>query len=266
MKSNTPDIRNDQRAGPLPAGTRHACRGRAGLTLALVAATAACGANAAPVPGAATEMAVRSAYQCVPEAFPGQMSPEAIMDVPELTGSVRQLLATARQDTGEVLLTLSFDADGQNTRRDVIHHSVLPAVADSVQKLVFASMGRAPEVEREWGARLRIKAGQEVRMALEPREYCPPRPRNQRVETAMAEFVGSGIRYRSGQRERVVLLTVEVHPAGYVERAWVARGAPSGGSLERELNEYARQFSFYPASLDGYPVRGEVSVPVRLRG
>lgn len=266
MKINTPHIRNAPRAGALPQGTRHARRGRAGLALALAAATAACGANAAPVPGAATEMAVRSTYQCTPEAFPAQMTPEAILDAPRLAGSVRQLLDSAVQDTGEVVLTLSFQADGLNTRRDVIRHSMLPAVADSVQKLVFASMGRAPEVEREWGARLRIEAGPEVRMSLEPREYCPPRPRNAGVDASMAEFLGSGIRYRNGQRERVVLLRVEVHPAGYVERAWVARGAPSGGTLERDLNEYARQFSFYPASLDGFPVRGEVSVPVRLRG
>lgn len=263
MKSNTPDMRNDQGAGPLPKTARH---GRAALALALSAATAACGANAAPVPGVGAEMAVRSTYQCGPEAFPAQMSPEAFLDAPRLTGSVRQLLDAARQDTGEVVLTLSFDPSGLNTRRDVIRHSVIPAVADSVQKLVFASMGKAPEVEREWGARLRIKAGPEVRMSLEPREYCPPRPRNERVDASMAEFVGSGIRYRNGQRERVVLLRIEVHPAGYVERAWVARGAPSGGTLERDLNEYARQFSFYPASLDGFPVRGEVSVPVRLRG
>lgn len=260
MKSNTPDIRNARGAGPLPQGTRLA------LGLALMAATAACGANAAPVPGVATEMAVRSTYQCGPEAFPAQMSPEAFLDAPRLAESVRQLLDAARQDTGEVVLTLAFDASGLNTRRDVIRHSVIPAVADSVQRLVFASMGRAPEVEREWGARLRIKAGPEVGMSLEPREYCPPRPRNERVDASMAEFVGSGIRYRNGQRERVVLLRIEVHPAGYVERAWVARGAPSGGTLERDLNEYARQFSFYPASLDGYPVRGQVSVPIRLRG
>lgn len=241
-------------------------RRRALLAPALAAALAACGANPAPVPGPGTEMSVRSAYQCVPEAFPAPMTPEAILDVPRLDGSVRRLLQGAGHDTAEVVVTLSFQPDGLNTRRDVIAHSLTPAVADSVQKLVFASLVAAPAMDTAWGVRLRIKAGPQVRLALEPREYCPPRPRNYRVEAAMAEFLGSGLRYRNGRRERVVLLTVQVHPAGYVERARVARGAPSGGSLERELSEYARQFSFYPASLDGYPVRGEVSVPVRLRG
>lgn len=262
--SNTRDI--PARPGAPRPRTRLARRCQKALAVAFAAGLAACGANAAPVPGPATEMAVRSAYQCVPEAFPAQMSPGVIVDVPRLTNGVRELLAAAQADTGQVVLTLAFEPDGQNTRRDVIAHSVAPAVADSVQKLVFASLAGAPAVDRHWGARLRIEAGEQVRLSLEPREYCPPRPRNHRVEAAMAEFVGSGLRYRNGTRERVVLLTVEVHPAGYVERAWVARGAPSGGSLERELYEYARQFSFYPASLDGYPVRGEVSMPVRLRG
>lgn len=262
MMSNTRE-KTGRRGGPRPRGTGPV---RAALAAALAAGLASCGANTAPVAGARTEMAVRSSYQCVPDAFPAQMSPESFADVPRLAESVRELLAGAGVQRGEVVLTLTFAPDGLNTRRDVIGHSLVPELADSVQKLVFASLVKAPATEREWGARLRIQAGPQLRLWLEPREYCPPRPRSEVVETAMAEFVGSGVRYRGGQRERVVLLRVEVHPAGFVERARVVRGAPSGGTLERALSDYARQFSFYPASLDGYPVRGEVSVPVRLRG
>jgi hypothetical protein len=228
---------------------------------------AACGPNRAPVAGPATEMAVRTSYECsVEPAAQVVAGPAGFADVARLEASVRELLRAAGRERADLLLTLEFEADGLNTRRMIINHDVDPILSDSVQKLVFASLVRAPASATAWGTRLRIRAEPEVRLSLEPRQYCPPRPRNPLLEESMAQFMGSGVRYRNGERERIILLALQVHPAGYVQDVRVLRGAPTGGTVERELRDYARQFSFYPASLDGDPVPGEIAVPVRVRG
>ena len=81
----------------------------------------------------------------------------------------------------------------------------------------------------------------------------------------MASFNGTGVRYRGGARERVVLMEATVAPGGYVDDARILRGAAPGSSLEMQLRNALRQYSFEPASLDGVPVYGAVTVPVRTR-
>jgi hypothetical protein len=260
VKSNTvesgPRVRTDFRPD----------RPRSVLGAVLVAVLlAGCGGAASPAPAPAAELSVRGRYQCVPEpAQPESLTPGDLLDVPRLSASVRELLRDSEHPRAELVLTLGFEADGLNVRRTVIAHDVTPILADSIQQLVFEALVRAPARESAWGVRLRVRAGPEVRLALEPREYCPPRPRSVEIESAVAEFMGSGVRYRGGVRERVVLIAVQVHPLGYVEGARILRGAAPGSPLERRLSDYARQFSFYPASLDGIPVRGEIAVPIRL--
>lgn len=263
MKINTfRPVGGGTRADGWRAGLRARRLGAAALAVAL----AACG-NPAPAAGPAAEMAVRTSYECTVEpASPVVSAPAEFADVARLERSLRELLAGAGRERAELVMTLEFEPDGLNTRRMVISHDLDPVLSDSAQKLVFASLVRAPASAAPWGTRLRIRAEPEVRLSLEPRRYCPPRPRSTQLEASMAEFMGSGVRYRNGERERIVLLALRVHPAGYVQDARVLRGAPAGGTVERDLRDYARQFSFYPASLDGVPVPGEIAVPVRVRG
>lgn len=227
---------------------------------------AACGTpgrhSGAPAP---TE--VRQTRACRPEEFPARLpAVAALVDTEALTPALRRLRDSAGVAAGEVVLSLWYEPDGVNIRRDVVAHSVTPVLADSVQQLVFAALGQAPAMEAPWGARLRVQLGGEVSYAVNRRELCPPRPRSFALEGEMAGYQGTGVRYRGGTPERTVLMQVTVAPGGFVEDARVLRGAPSGGTLEKQLRDQVRTYSFYPAVLDGIPVRGEIAVPLRVRG
>lgn len=241
-------------------------RAGAGTLCALVLLASGCGGgmreSEVPAPSQ-----VRQTRACRPEQFPTQLPAlAALVDTGVLTPALRQLRDSARVAAGEVVLTLWYDPEGVNIRRDVLQHSVAPPVADSVQQLVFSALGQAPAMEAPWGARLRVDLAGEVSYAVTRREFCPPRPRSNTLEGEMAGYMGTGVRYRGGAPERTVLMQVTVHPGGFVEDARVLRGAPAGGTLEKQLRDMVRVYSFYPAVLDGVPVRGEIAVPLRVRG
>jgi hypothetical protein len=183
-----------------------------------------------------------------------------------LDGALRALREGAGVDSGQVVLTLWYDESGTNVRRDVIGHTLTPVLADSVQELLFAHLAPVPATGEAWGARMLITLGSEVPYALGHRVYCPPKPLNRAMEADMSSYTGTGVRYRGGRRERVVLMEAVVHPGGYVDDARILRGADRGSQLEKQLREALRQYSFEPASLDGVPVYGVVTVPVRTRG
>ena len=240
-------------------------RAAAGTLCALV--LGACGPAGWESAQAPAPAEVRQTRACRPEEFPPRLpAAAALVDTGALSPALRALRDSAGVPAGEVVLSLWYEPDGVNIRRDVVQHSVTPLLADSVQELVFAALGRAPEMQAPWGARLRVRLGGEVSYAVGRRELCPPRPRSSALEGEMAGYLGTGVRYRGGQPERTVLMRVTVHPTGFVEDARVLRGASSGGMLEKQLRDQVRQYSFYPAMLDGVPVRGEIAVPVRVRG
>jgi hypothetical protein len=208
----------------------------------------------------------RQLRRCTPESFPQQLpAAAALVDTASLTTAIRELRRGATADSGTVLLSLGFERDGINIRRDVLRHTLSPVVADSIQKLVFAHRRTAPASEQPWGARLRIGLGGAVSYTVERREHCPPRPRDRELESAAEQFMGTGLSSRGGRLERTVLLRVLVHPGGYVADAKIVRGEASGGTLERNLTDFIRRYLFEPASLDGVPVYGHVDVPVRVR-
>jgi hypothetical protein len=235
-------------------------------TLWLLAAACAPGGTRG-APPLRSEMGMRVA-QCGAETAPAPLPPvAALVDTAALTGEIARLLKAAQLQQGQAVLTLWYQPDGLNLRRDLLAHALPPVLADSVQKLVFASLRTAPPRDEPWGVRLQVQAaGHEAHYALEPREHCPPRPRSRALEAEMSSFLGSGVRYRQGARERVVVMQVTVHPLGYVMDAKVVRGDLSGGGLETRLRDHLRQFSFEPASIDGVPVQGQLLVPVRVRG
>lgn len=208
--------------------------------------------------------AIRGAGACEPDESPATLpDPRELVDTAALSPELRAL-ARSEEAEGEAVLTLWYQTDGVNMRRDVIAHTLTPFFADSLQALVFSQLRRQAEAEEDWGVRLVIGLGDDVRYEVQRRQICAPAPRDPELESTMATFFSTGSRYRGGRRERVVVLLVSVHPAGYVSDAKIVRGASSGSSLERELFQYVRQFSFEPATIDGIPVPGQAYVPVRI--
>jgi hypothetical protein len=265
MESNSCGGRTSDRS--LERAARRGSVLRGGACALLAVALAACGTPRQPVAGPTTDLSVRQATHCVTESYPASLpSAEALMDTRALARDLQALLQGAQLQHGEATLTLWYGPDGVNVRRDLLRHSLPQALADSVQELVFAALSQAPAMERAWGARLHLVVGERVAFAVTHREYCPPRPRSRTIEAEMAQFQNTGVRYRGGVRERMVLMQVTVHPAGYVEDAHVLRGGAPGSTLERQIRDDLRAQTFIPASLDGIPVQGNLAVPVRLRG
>jgi hypothetical protein len=188
-----------------------------------------------------------------------------LVDVASLRDEVRALRAR-KSDTvpGYVLLSMRYEPEGLNVRRDVIEHSVSPVLADSIQRLVFEAIREQPEREEELQVRLRLDVNGVVELRTGRSEYCPPWPRDPQVEASLYGVQGTGVRYRRGARERVVIVRLAVHPNGYVTGGQFIRGAPSGGALEQDVLRFLRQYSFHPARLDGIPVHGTIDLPVRV--
>jgi hypothetical protein len=219
---------------------------------------------------ATTDLAVRTSLECAPERFPELLpSADLLVDTAALTADLRVLpeaFDTALVHDHRFALTMAYQEDGINLRRDILAHDSEPVVADSVQKLVFAHRRQLPEAEQEWGVRLVIDLGEDMAYRVERREYCPPQPRSREIESAMSTYQGTGLRYRSGARVRSVVMRVMVHPAGYVAGGTIVRGGTTGSPMEQELLTYIRQFSFEPATVDGIPTYGRLDIPIQIRG
>lgn len=190
---------------------------------------------------------------------------DVLVDSVALRAALRALPLTERDGGGYVLLAMRWEDDGINSRREVVEASVSPLMADSVQKLVFQARRELPELTAPLDLRLRIDLRPTPAMHVGHSEYCPPRPRDPALRSALLTEPSRGLRYRGGVRERTVHVELQIHPAGYVVGGRIVRGAGEGSSLERDVVTHLRQFSFDPASIDGKPVRGAIVVPVRVR-
>jgi hypothetical protein len=225
-----------------------------------------CGASRAGGLDGDPVFAIREASVCRAETHPAELPvPAEIVDTAALSAALRELRSSYQLPGGHVVLTMFYQADGLNIRRDLVEHSIPPMLADSVQKLVFASRSEVPEAAQEWGVRLVIDLDEHISYRVAHREYCPPRPLSPQLESQMRSFFSTGVRYRGGARERDVVVRVGVLPSGIVGGARGIRGADPGSQVERDLVTYVRQFAFQPATLDGYPVVGEIDIPVRIR-
>lgn len=216
------------------------------------------------------DLSMRTSLRCEIESVPETLPAAAdLVDTRELNADLREMqegfdssLVHGRQ----IAVSMAYQMDGLNMRREILSHDTEPVVADSVQKLVFAHRKQLPEAEEEWGVRLLIDLDDDFTYRVERREFCPPRPRNPEMESAMSTYLGSGVRYQGGGRVRTVVVRVLVHPAGYVAGGSLIRGGVTGSSFEQELLTYVRQFSFEPATVDGAPTYGYIDVPVQVRG
>ena len=199
----------------------------------------------------------------IPETLP---SPEELVDVSALEAEVMELWRVQELDGGHILLSMAYDTDGTNIRRDVIEHSTSPMAADSVQSLVFAALEELPEAEEEWTVRLRLDVGQEVEFRVGRSEYCPPRARDTDMDRAIRSIQFRAPRVERGVRTRTVMVRVTVDPVGRVQAASPRTGPPMGTDLQQRIFYHMQQFIFEPARLDGAPTVGTIDVPVRVRG
>ena len=221
-------------------------------TARTVLAALLCALGASTLAAQAPRSALRDDRACRAERAPSTLpAAEALVDAPALAGEAAGLW----RGSGYVLFTLLYDRAGTNVRRDVIEHSVPDAVADSLQRLVFAHARRVGEARGEWGVRFRVELGAEPRFTVERRELCAPVASGDRLAMAGPGSVAVS--------PDLVWVRVRLDARGLVTDARVERGSVNDGSEARLLTQ-VRTMSFLPALADGQPVAGETTIPVRV--
>lgn len=191
---------------------------------------------------------------------------DALVDSAGLTSDARALWSAAGRPSGYILLSMRYDADGTNVRRDVLETSVPRSLADTLQQRVFESVRTTAAADAEWGVRMRVDLGDEPRLRVGRREDCAPYTRERLTLTR-----GGGVEWdREGDPWQVrsvrgsLLLRVQLDARGFVTGARLERGVHTGGLEQRVLNA-ARGMRFEPATEDGYPVPSEATIRI-LRG
>lgn len=241
------------------------------LVLAAALAQAACAAG--PRPPALSRADLLSDAPLPPDrscrvaAAPQALPPaDLLVDSAALLRDAAALRETSGAPTGHVLLSLRFDPHGINVRRDVIEHRLPPAVADSLQKLVFAHRRTAAREPREWGVRLRLDLGAEPVLRVGRGELCPARPRDRgAVARGLGDawYVGRQSAPPLPSESGTVWVRVALDARGYVTDARVER-ALGARYWEGQVLAYVRSLLFVPATEDGHPVPGEASIALRV--
>lgn len=205
----------------------------------------------------------------LPEVLPAA---DALLDSAAFAAAAADAWRAAGSPAGHVLLALRYDAQGVNVRRDVLEHRVTDALADALQGLAFAHRRHGDAAEGEWSVRLRVDLGAAPRVRVGRTEVCSVRlrsagdagwggpvaaawgdARSQWAPPSAAELAGPS----------TVWVRVAVDSRGYVTDARVERGIARLASENRVLN-YVRSIAFIPAMEDGYPVPGQLSMPLRM--
>lgn len=203
----------------------------------------------------ASRSVARDERACRAEQAPTTLpSADALVNAPALVDEAARLWRESGSARGYVLLTLLYDRDGLNVRRDVIEHSVPDEVADSLQRLVFAHLRRTGLARAEWGVRFRVDLGEEPALSVARREVCTP------VPSGRLAMAGSG---SVAVNPDLVWVRVKLDPRGLVTDARVERGMLRDAS-EAYLLTQVRSMAFLPALADGHPVAGETMIPVRV--
>jgi TonB family protein len=178
----------------------------------------------------------------------------------------------AGRPAGHVLFALRYDREGLNVRRDVIEHRVGDVLADTLQKLAFAHRRRAEPADAEWSVRLRLDLGEAPRLRVGRTEICAPRLRSG-AEGGFGNAVGGGWGDVRDAYAPPGIADLYDPSTVWVRVALDSRGNVTEARLERSLGRrtyemrvlnYVRTISFVPAMEDGYPVPGELSMPLRL--
>jgi TonB family protein len=240
------------------------------LFAAALATVSACagapGGNAAPGDGPGRpQRACQAARE--PRELPAAA---ALLDSAGLVNAAADAWRHAGRPAGHVAFSLRYDPYGLNVSRQVIEHRVSRALADSLQALVYAHRGTTPPADREWGVRLRMELGDRPALAVERSVVCPPALRDAAGGpfSAVANRAWGDVRDASpppsAGNAGMVWLRVTLDAAGNVigvrvERAGVLRGS------DAHLLAVLRTLDFAPATEDGQPVPGEITIPYRVR-
>jgi TonB family protein len=236
----------------------------------LMAAACAPFASAADESSRLSDTRPESERGCRGAGAPRELpSVDAMVDSAAVSGQLARLWSQAGQPAGHVLLAMRYDEDGTNVRRDVMEHRVTDALADSVQRLVFATRRTAQPAEREWGVRMRVDLGARPVLRVARSQECRAEP-VQRGDPALAgTYSGWGDIRDSAPPPTMaegglVWVRVALDESGRVTDARVERSAARVFANQRLL-QYVRMIAFNPATVDGYPVPGEATIPLRVR-
>lgn len=246
------------------------------LPMAALLACAACSAVSGAAPGRATLLSDAPATAdrpCRASAAPAQLpAAAALVDSAALTADAAQAWRQAGSPRGHVLLAMAYDQDGVNVRRDLIEHRLPQALADSLQKLVFAHRRSVDPGANAWGVRLRMDlGGEQPVLRVGRREVCPA----QANDPAVAGFGAFGGTPFGDVRERTaapgvlpagngtVWVRVALDAGGHVTEARLER-TMARGAWENRVLSYVRAIRFVPATEDGWPVPAQLLFPLRL--
>ncbi len=251
------------------------CRSLSLLALAALAlAGAGCAAGPRPVSRATLLSDAPRAGDtgCRVSARPAELpAAEALVDVAALNADVAKVWAASGRPAGYVLFSMRYDRDGTNVRRAVLESSASPALADTLQKLVFAHRRRAAPADGEWAVRLRLDLGAAPAVRVGRHEVCRPAPRD--LDRRMAG-IGYDVRNRfyasapttpTAADPQMVWVRVRLDARGNVTEARIERSLVRAPNWEARVLSYVRTLSFVPATEDGYPVPGETSIPISAR-
>ncbi|HET7464564.1 MAG TPA: TonB family protein [Longimicrobium sp.] len=242
------------------------------VALAFLAAQA-CATAGPPVtrddsPSAVGSEATRG-RSCRTAASPAQLPAAGqLVDDAAFRSAAARLWTAAGRPDGHLTFSIRHSPDGMQVRRALIDSNVAPALADTLQRLLFAYRREMPPAPHEWGVRLRVDLGEAVGLRVARGQTCTPSPRDWEYRAAGNRF---DVRERSAVSVGNALVTdpavawvhVWVDERGTVTDARVERG-PGGRQADQRLLYYVRTLAFVPATADGYPVPGELTLPVRL--
>lgn len=195
----------------------------------------------------------------VPETLP---TADRLVDSAALAAALDTALVRDSREN-YAIVSLAYDQNGWNERREVIETDLPPADVDSLQAAVFRHLREVAPGE-EWGARLRIDLDPErpPRFRVGRQERCEARllaGADLAVESAW-DASRSGAPPDPGGLVRVEML---VDTDGTVAAARIPI-APARTRAERSLLMALQSLRFEPALVDGVPVRSLVLLRVPL--
>ncbi|HEX2080840.1 MAG TPA: TonB family protein, partial [Longimicrobium sp.] len=179
---------------------------------------------------------------------------EILVDSAALSAAVAQVWRQAGSPAGHVLIGMRYDEHGVNVRRAVIERRVPAALADTVQKLVFAYRRALPQAEREWGVRLRMDLGEQPVLRVGRSLVCAPRARdpaagigNSMMAASFGDVRQSAPSPGLAESAGAVWVRVVLDAGGNVTDARVERAAIRAAA-EQQVLRYVRAISFLPAT------------------
>lgn len=240
------------------------------LLAAALAAVSACAGvpGGTKVPGDGPGPPQRA---CQAAAEPRELpAAAALLDSAGLVNAAAHAWRHAGRPTGHVVFSLRYDPHGLNVRRQVVEHRVARVLADSLQALAFAHRRTTPPANREWGVRLRLELSEQPALKVERSVVCPPALR----DPAEGPFSAASNRGWGDVRDSspapsvgsagTVWLRVTLDAAGNVIGVRTDRGGVLRGS-DAHLLAAVRTLDFAPATEDGQPIHGEITIPYRVR-